>query len=284
MNEREARVVQYLRTNGPSLPVQVSKALEENVMFASALLGGLVATKQIRLTRKKIGNSPLYFLPEHINHARRIIYDRLDPREKELVDFVTKKGVVREDELTPTERFFIKDLVDFFESEQENNQTYWKVPGTNAKPTLEPPKPLVSKPEPSARREEQQPFIKQEAEPHEEKKPIHLKDSGDDEFTRKVKHFFVKRGIRILNTDVVRSNAEINFTVQIQGDLIPQTYFVKARKKKKINDNDLIAAWFEGRKQKAPILYLATGELTKKAEKFLKEEFGENFTFLKVSV
>ncbi len=297
MVEREDAVISFLRKNGPSLPVQVSKALEENVMFTSAILAGLVSTKQVHLTTKKVGNSPLYFMAEHSNHAKRMVYARLEPREKELVDFVGRKGHVREAELTPTERFFIKSLTDFFEPVQINSETYWRIPNTQIQEEQAPnnsekqeqqiqekkeeTKPEIVEIKPEQRTEKQTRILEKK---EEKEKPIKLESVNDDDFTARIKNFFIKKGIRILRSNIIRSNSEVNFVIEVQSDLIPQTYFVKARKKKKVSDKDLLNAWFESRKESMPVIFITNGELNKKGETFIKHEFGETFKFLKVSL
>ena len=51
------------------------------------------------------------------------------------------------------------------------------------------------------------------------------------------------------------------------------TYYVKARNKKKFNDKDVAAAYLEGNEKKLPVLFLITGELTKKAKEIIKEKY-----------
>ena len=50
-------------------------------------------------------------------------------------------------------------------------------------------------------------------------------------------------------------------------------YYCKARKKKRINDGDLSSAYVQGHVKKLPVLFLTTGELTKKAKEMLGKEF-----------
>ena len=50
-------------------------------------------------------------------------------------------------------------------------------------------------------------------------------------------------------------------------------YFCKAKNKKKCNDGDLSSAYLKGQAKKMPVLFITTGEVTKKAENMLENEF-----------
>lgn len=284
MTEREDLVINFLKQNGPSLPVQVSKQLGDNVMLASAILAGLTTTKQIKLTTKRIGNSPLYYTQEHEEAARKIIYERLDPREKELVQYVTQKGFIHEKDLTPTERFFIKGLTDFFEPLGTPTGLMWKTHNTQIIQPKEEQKTEQIIVAPLKNPVEQQTTIQEKPKAQKEPDVLEIKEKKEDDFTKRIKNFLVEKRIRILKIQPVKNNTETNYIIEVQSDLIPQKYFVKARKKNKINENDLTNAFFEGKKEKMPIIYITTGELSKKSEKFLKEEFGQNFQFLKIKL
>lgn len=273
-------IINYLKEKGPSLPVDVSKATNQEVIFASAILSGMVSQGLVKLTHRRIGNSPLYYVPGQEDRVKSIIYERLSDREKKLVEKIKKTGFVNDSELTPPERFFAGELRDFLDAVELNDEKYWKHfeysgPITNP--------PAAKEPEPERAIVKLLIEKKPESQERLDLKPVKL-DKADDDFTSRVKDFFITRKIRILDKEVIRAGSEANFVVEIQSDLMPQKYFVKARKKKTINEKDLGMAWFEFRDKKMPMLYISNGNLNKKGKEFLEKEMGDNLKFVKVKL
>ena len=50
-------------------------------------------------------------------------------------------------------------------------------------------------------------------------------------------------------------------------------YYCKAKAKKKSNDGDLASAKLQGQSKNLPVIYLTTGEITKKAKEKLQSDF-----------
>ncbi|MBR9678944.1 MAG: hypothetical protein GON13_01640 [Nanoarchaeota archaeon] len=269
--DRNLIILEYVKKNGPSLPVEVSKATNENVLFASAILAGLQSQRLVKTSSRKIGNSSLYYVNGQENIVRERVYPKLNDREKQLLEKIKQVGIIKENELTPAERFFAKDLKDFVERVEEKNEYFLKYFNHQNQ--------IVNTPQ----------IIRQTIiEPVKEQKTLTIKpvklDKADDDFTSRVKDFFINKKIRILEKNVIRSGREANFVVEVQSDLMPQKYFVKALKKKTISEKDLGMAWFEFRNKKMPLIYISDGNLSKKAKEFLNKELGENLKFVKVKL
>ena len=88
----------------------------------------------------------------------------------------------------------------------------------------------------------------------------------EDPFLKEVVHFLTKNDIRIVSAEVDRAKSEAHLVVQIPSVLGALNYFVKAKKKKRLNEQDLTQAYAEGSLQKLPPVLLSPGTLTKKAE------------------
>jgi len=56
-------VIGLVRSKGPILPSHVAKAINTNIIMASAYLSELVASKIINISNTKVGGSPLYYAP-----------------------------------------------------------------------------------------------------------------------------------------------------------------------------------------------------------------------------
>ncbi len=108
-------------------------------------------------------------------------------------------------------------------------------------------------------------------------------DRGEpnDAFFRKIKAFFDTNKIKMISYKVVRKEADIEFTLEIPSAVGRLVYFCKAKDKQKCNEGDLSAAYIQGQAKKLPILFITTGELTKKAQDILRTEF-KSMTIAKV--
>ncbi|MCF7871876.1 hypothetical protein K9L97_02475 [Candidatus Woesearchaeota archaeon] len=98
-------------------------------------------------------------------------------------------------------------------------------------------------------------------------------DSVTDEFLTQIKRFFDKNNIFVVNAELVRKGSEYNFTILMETPMGRAEYFCKAKSKKKSNDGDLSTAYVQGQAKRIPVVYLTTGEVTKKAKDKLKTDY-----------
>ncbi|PIN86457.1 hypothetical protein COV19_04870 [Candidatus Woesearchaeota archaeon CG10_big_fil_rev_8_21_14_0_10_44_13] len=98
-------------------------------------------------------------------------------------------------------------------------------------------------------------------------------DDPKDKFFRKARKYFDESRITMMDYKILRKESEIDFTVRIPSTVGVLTYFCKAKNKKKINDGDLSSLFVQSQSKKMPVLFLTTGELTKKAKELLEKEF-----------
>ncbi|MDP2909106.1 MAG: hypothetical protein Q8N77_04850, partial [Nanoarchaeota archaeon] len=81
------QILEIVRKEGPILPAQISQKVISNVLFTSAILSDLSAQGQVKLSKAKIGSSPVYYakgqepklqmLYKHLGEKPRKIYDIL---------------------------------------------------------------------------------------------------------------------------------------------------------------------------------------------------------------
>ncbi len=114
---------------GPVLPMQVAKALNTDSLMASAMLAELVTNNKLKVSKLKVGSSPLYYLPEEKAKLADYIH-QLNDKEQKAVKFLQEKFVLREKDLDPLTRVCLKNAKDFayplevvFESHTE---LFWK--------------------------------------------------------------------------------------------------------------------------------------------------------------
>ena len=83
--------------------------------------------------------------------------------------------------------------------------------------------------------------------------------------------FFMDNKVDILDEKIIKKNKEVNYITGVSTDLGKGVFFLKYKNKNKINEADLSLAMHEAGNM--PLIFLSTGELTKKARELLGTEF-----------
>jgi len=125
MLELKSKIVDYIRMHGPSLPVQLSKQIHSNILFAGAVLSELVANQKVKISNAKIGGSPVYYIPGQESKLN-ILYSHLNEREKKVYDLLKENKVLYDKALEPWQRVALRDLKDFAYPIQINNDIFWR--------------------------------------------------------------------------------------------------------------------------------------------------------------
>ena len=56
------KIIDILKSKGPGLPVQIASQVGISSLFAGAFLSELAGGKEVKISKMKVGGSPLYFL------------------------------------------------------------------------------------------------------------------------------------------------------------------------------------------------------------------------------
>lgn len=99
----------------------------------------------------------------------------------------------------------------------------------------------------------------------------------DDAFYECVMEFFAENSINVSHFEVLRKNSEIDVLILLPSQVGLLHYCCKAKNKQKISEGDVSAAYVHGQLKKLPILFLTTGELSKKAAELASREFKSMF-------
>ncbi len=125
----DEKILAIMRATGPVLPVDIAKGLKTNILLASAYLSELVARKKIKITKVKIGGSPLYYMSGQEAKLEHFA-DNLNEKELRAYEVLKEKKVLRDEQLTPLMRVALRQINDFaaplnvtFEGKQE---LFWK--------------------------------------------------------------------------------------------------------------------------------------------------------------
>ncbi len=340
MDTRE-KIVEFVKSHGPVIPIHIAKELNCNSVIASAHLSEMVSSKLLKISHVKLGSSPLYYLSGQEDQLQQYA-GNLHEKEKRSYDLLKEQKVMRDSTQDPLVRVTLREIKDFAIPIQVTYDTtselFWKwylisneeatekikvLLGKKEEKPAEAPLPIppVKKNEPEkqlVKMEEkkiQVPDVKQKKEilekkpierPIERKKDIQeklpakieekptkpkkeekkvvqetLKESKlKKEERKKGKSFeedvallFSQNNIEIIEKTIIKKDADIDLVIRVPSSVGSLLYFCKARSKQKINEGDLSSAYIQSQSKKMPILYLTTGELTKKAKELLEKEF-----------
>lgn len=125
IQEKKNKILEFLEAQGPSLPVQVARAIQMDPVFASAILSELLSTKAIKTSHMKIGASPLYLLPTQEEKLEEKT-DNLKPIEKEAQEKLKSKKIITDEDEEPATRVALRNIKDFAIPFKFRDKIIWK--------------------------------------------------------------------------------------------------------------------------------------------------------------
>lgn len=278
-------ILDFVNENGPVLPRDIVKEYGGDTFLVGALLSQLVDNNQLKLSKAKIGGSPVYYL---VGQEERLqtLYTHLHEKEKKAYDKLKEKKILMDIQTDPVTRVALRNIKDFAKalevSIKGRRELFWKwylLPNADAETIIKQmlrvsPKRekkvesnLVKK-EPLEQKDTQQSLIP------EHKEQTSLKN-GQHNLLSNIQQVFSEKGINIFETSIIRKNSEIDMVIHVPSSVGNLKYYCKIRNKKKCNDKDLSSAYVQGELRKLPVLFITTGELTKKAKLMLEREFSK---------
>lgn len=294
MQELKFKVLEHIRFRGPIIPVQISKQIGSNILFAGAILSELSSNGKLKISNAKIGGSPVYYLPGQESRLN-ILYGYLHEREKHAYDILKEKKVLRDKELQPVERVALREIKDFAYPIQTNDEIFWRwhllnqeeamiiidqllnqeksIQQTISEKRIEIEQQIKEK-EPI--RETITPEIKVEIKKEifkqpETKKKVKREDKED--FINTLKNYFSEKRIKIIEENVVKKDKEFDYIIEVPSPIGNVRFFLSAKNKKKINDADLSLIHNKSQLKKLPLMILTNGELTKQAKEYINHNY-----------
>ncbi|MFH1210211.1 MAG: hypothetical protein V1663_05490 [archaeon] len=356
--ELKSNVLDYVFRYGPVLPVQISKYIGSNTIFAGALLSEFIANGKLKVSRAKVGGSPVYYMPGQ-EPKLTMLFKYLNEREQKAYELLRQKKVLKDSILEPWERVALRELKDFAvmlkSYEDEIFWRWYQIPDKEAeslildiykkpeqekievKPEViekkeekideikkeeqeelkveEEKKPLLEKKEEEKKIEEKKPEEKKEKqvrqkehkikrEPEKkivkektikerikeisdikvlerEKKPEEKKtklkketkhtEVSIEDLDQKIIEYFNNKNIKVLEKEVIKKDKDMEFIAQIPSHIGTVKFYITFKDKKKLSDSDIILEHNKSQLKKLPLLFLTTGEITKKAQDYINK-------------
>ena len=279
MPDFREKIVEFIKVHGPVLPVQISKHIGGSLLFSSAILGELVSSKRLLMSNIRIGSSPLYYYigqEEKLN----ILYNHLANKEKEAYNLLKEKSILRDSTTEPAIRVALRNIKDFAIPLKVDfngiSEIFWKWYLISNDQSSELIKKVLNPDELVKELEKIIPEEKNELVGLKEEeifKPDKIRKERTkklltNDFFKNIKKFFEDNNIKIIASELIKNNKEIDYMVEIPSPLGMLRFFVKAKDKKRINEDDLTLAQS---KTRLPVMFLSSGELNKEAEQHIKD-------------
>ena len=312
------RILQFLRTGGPTTPSKVAKVINTDSLLASAHLSDLSSQKKVRVSNLKIGGTPLYYIPGQEERLYSFANGNINPKDFEVLEFLKEKKILREQELELLPRVALRGLKDFAVpfnvTMHGETELFWKfylvsdderdvlvrtmlTPATQEVP-VSPLSDSMLMEEEFEKATAQTKLVADEAVRvvekeeargvHTEKVVAKIKEKPrkkkviEDTFSEDLEAFFKRLKIVIEQKETLRKNAEMNYFVKVPSVVGQMRYFCKAKNKAKCDERDLSAAYMEAQMKKLPLLFLYTDEMNTKAQEMMDSGAFENIVVKKV--
>jgi hypothetical protein len=299
LNSHKEKILSTLRFRGPSLPVHLSKSINMSPLFTSAFLSELFSERRVKISNLKVGSSPLYYIDGQENLLENFS-NYLNTREKEAYVLLKEKQILKDSELEPVTRVALSAIKDFAVpiriKQKDSPELFWKyfsLEDNEIKSLLQKkPEEKTEKPKPEIKEKPNEEFPKKtleikeelikktpEVKPPENQQPKKfepiLKNENSNSkpkpeikekhvFPKEIKSLLQKKEIEILET-ISEKKKEFIAKTSLDSTFGKQEFYLLAKEKKKITENDIILAIQKSQEQKMPALLLSTGDLDKKA-------------------
>ena len=287
--EKKEKIILYLKNNGPTLPVVISKVIEMDPFFASAILSEVLGEKRIKATHMRIGSSPLYFLEGQENQLEKMT-SSLKSAEREAFEKLREKKILKDADETPAIRVALRSIRDFaipFKLDEQVMWRYYLVTEDEVRKMFSPiekkeeklekvEKEIVVKKERVRREVKRKDFASSDIGNNEpaksfEKKVLDISpDKGEEksEFFNEIKNYLEGRKIEFLE-EIQSDKKEVVAKVSIDSDVGKINFLLVAKNKKSVSKEEINTAVQRATYSKMPCLIIVRKEPTKSIENFI---------------
>ena len=295
VEDKKRKIISFLETSGPALPVRVAKAIQMDPVFASAILSELLNEKKIKMSSMKIGSSSLYLIPGQEEQLENQT-DNLKPLEKEAYLKLKNKKILTDEKESPAIRVALRNLKDFAIPFKLEEKILWKYAFISNEEIQEMLKPKTSEKkveDPKTEKEsgvDEEPIEKIDKGKKEEikenipkppmptvkpdnKKPkvenIFEERDEEPEFLKELENFLNRSSIKILE-EVEVNKKEVVAILDVPSKLGSLNFLLVAKNKRTTNEEEVKSAIQRAVFHKMPCLYLIRKEPTKKIQSLLE--------------
>jgi hypothetical protein len=279
--EKKEKILEFLKTSGPSIPVRIAKTIEMDPIFASAILSELLNSRKIVLSHMRIGSTPLYLLPGEEEKLEEHV-ENLKPLEREAYLALKESVTLSDIDQPPAFRVALRNLKDFSRPFNYNDKMMWKYAFSSDEAVENSLKGGLAKSEPQEEKGlEKEELLEKNSEnvtkkiPAEriaskKKEDIFEKARESPEFFVEVKGFLNKRGLEFIE-EIQSDKKEIVGLVKMKTPLGDLQLLLIAKNKKTTSKDEIKSAIQRSIHSKMPCLFLLKKEPTRSIMAFLEE-------------
>lgn len=167
------KILQLVQIRGPILPTDMRKDLNLDSLFIGAYLSELVKEGKLKLSRAKIGGSPVYYCDGQESKLP-MLEPYLNEKERRACQALKKSSVLRDSELTPVMKVAMREIKDFAVPLKVNKrEIFWRYYLVPQEEAIDMIKSILTKEEEKLKRVEEPRVVldeKKEEKPEEKKK------------------------------------------------------------------------------------------------------------------
>jgi len=263
------KILFILKSRGPSLPVHIAKEMGLSILFASVFLSELVSEKQIKTSHMKVGNSPIYFLM-----GQEFLLEKfsqyLHSKEKEAFLLLKENKILKDKTQEPAITVALRAIKDFAIPFEKNEEIFWRYFSVDEKEFKKTEKIPVQKIKETTKQKPKELNIFDKPSIKSPTKSAKRKNKEKSEFVITVLNSLKQNNIE-LSEEIEIKKKEFIGTAKIHTNLGKIEVLIIGKDKKKITENDLQIVAQKSNVNKKIALFISSGELDKKALKFLEE-------------
>lgn len=309
IQDKKNKILKFLNENGPSLPIRISKVIEMDPVFVSAIASELISSNQVKTSHLKVGASSLYLIPGQEQQLENFS-ENLKKVEQEAYLKLKEMKTLIDDECEPAIRVALRNIKDFAIPQKINEKIIWNYAFKNEEE--EPEEEKVEEIEEKEKLEEEEVFeeikeiakeqkenkIFEEEEPEiipkawetktkpkeiikiekEEKEIENIFINNEEEkeeepeFLKEVKKFLEKKKIEFIQ-EIRTEKKEIVGIVKIDSQLGPINMLLIAKNKKTISKDEIKASVQMSTRSEKPCLLIIRKEPSKTIENIVENNF-----------
>ena len=287
------KVLSFLKSNGPSTNVDISRGLGLQTYIIDALLTDMLGKQSIRKSFKRLGSTRVYYLPGQEERARIRVFNSLEPEQQDFLKQLQKRQVITDEQLSEED---MEEWQDFMVPLEEGATLAWhwfEVSPSAAKKLLGPsvkvsggaglhkkqpravPTPTAKKPAKGKGNVGKARVVGAQEKP--QKPEIKSVEAG---FADKVAFWLQSQGAQVLSESDSRDGYEIEVTMPTPLGQQAYLVVVKTPKKKKLGTGDVSDAYSKAVSRKAPVILVSSTGFAKSAEKFWSKGYENLLTLI----
>lgn len=123
-------IIEFLRNEGPSLPIPIGRKVKMDSLFVSAFLSELLSNQKLRITNMKVGGSPVYYVPGTESGLEKFS-EYLKSKEKEAFNLLREHKFLEDADEHPAIRVALRNIKDFAKHFEKDGKLIWRYFLTN---------------------------------------------------------------------------------------------------------------------------------------------------------